>query len=140
VRLSIRKEKLLHVNHHFWTLAHRNVPWEANQFIHAFKDCMTVDPPLWLYGYFIVSFETPLTWRARSPGWPSYTPGHWVPFCRLLRLAGLRWRYFNCLHTGTSKAYSSCVCLNITNYTDRATACRRSDCQLLQIKGATWSV
>jgi hypothetical protein len=26
------------------------------------------------------------------------------------------------------------------NYTDRATAaCRRSDCQLLQIKGATWS-
>jgi hypothetical protein len=27
-----------------------------------------------------------------------------------------------------------------TNYTDRATAaCRRSDCQLLQIEGATWS-
>jgi hypothetical protein len=27
------------------------------------------------------------------------------------------------------------------NYTDRATAaCRRSDCQLLWIKGATWSV
>jgi hypothetical protein len=26
------------------------------------------------------------------------------------------------------------------NYTDRATAaCRRSDCQLLQIEGATWS-
>jgi hypothetical protein len=26
------------------------------------------------------------------------------------------------------------------NYTDRATAaCRRSDCQLLRIKGATWS-
>jgi hypothetical protein len=22
-------------------------------------------------------------------------PGHWVPFCRLLRLAGLRWRYSN---------------------------------------------
>jgi hypothetical protein len=37
--------------------------------------------------YFTVSFETPPTWRARSPylyspgtGWPSYTPGHWVPF------------------------------------------------------------
>jgi hypothetical protein len=37
--------------------------------------------------YFIVSFETPPTWRARSPyvyppgtGWPIYTPGHWVPF------------------------------------------------------------
>jgi hypothetical protein len=35
--------------------------------------------------YFTVSFETPPTWRARSPylypsetGWPSYTPGHWV--------------------------------------------------------------
>jgi hypothetical protein len=27
-----------------------------------------------------------------------------------------------------------------SNYTDRATAaCRRSDCQLLQIVGATWS-
>jgi hypothetical protein len=26
------------------------------------------------------------------------------------------------------------------NYTDRATtACRRSDCQLLQVEGATWS-
>jgi hypothetical protein len=27
--------------------------------------------------------------------WPSYTPGHWVPFCRLLRLTGMRWRYSN---------------------------------------------
>jgi hypothetical protein len=34
------------------------------------------------------------TWRARSSylyppgtGWPSYTSGHWVSFCRLLRLA-----------------------------------------------------
>jgi hypothetical protein len=37
--------------------------------------------------YFTVSFEAPPTWKARSPylyhpgtGWPSYTPGHWVPF------------------------------------------------------------
>jgi hypothetical protein len=38
--------------------------------------------------YFIVPIlETPPTWRARSPylyppgpGWPKYTPGHWVPF------------------------------------------------------------
>jgi hypothetical protein len=37
--------------------------------------------------YFTVSSETPATWRARFPylyppgtGWPSYTPGHWVPF------------------------------------------------------------
>jgi hypothetical protein len=36
--------------------------------------------------YFAVSFETPPTWSARSPylytsgtGWPSYTPGHWIP-------------------------------------------------------------
>jgi hypothetical protein len=36
---------------------------------------------------FTVSSETPPTWRARFPylyppgtGWPSYTPGHWVPF------------------------------------------------------------
>jgi hypothetical protein len=26
-------------------------------------------------------------------GWHIYTPRHWVPFRRLLRLAGLRWRY-----------------------------------------------
>jgi hypothetical protein len=26
-------------------------------------------------------------------GWLSYIPGHWVPFCLLLRLEGLRWRY-----------------------------------------------
>jgi hypothetical protein len=37
--------------------------------------------------YFTVSFDTPPTWRTRFPylypqgtGWPSYTPGHWVPF------------------------------------------------------------
>jgi hypothetical protein len=36
--------------------------------------------------YFTVSFDTPPTWRARFPylylpgtGWPSYTPGQWVP-------------------------------------------------------------
>jgi hypothetical protein len=39
-----------------------------------------------------VSFETPSTWRARSPylyppgtGWPSYTPGHWVSFMSPLK-------------------------------------------------------
>jgi hypothetical protein len=44
----------------------------------------------------------PPTWRTRSlylcppvTGWPSYTPEQWVPFCRLLRLAGLRCRYSN---------------------------------------------
>jgi hypothetical protein len=26
-------------------------------------------------------------------GWPGYTPSTWFPFLRLLRLAGLRWRY-----------------------------------------------
>jgi hypothetical protein len=37
--------------------------------------------------YFTVSSETPPTWRTRlqylyppGTGWPSYTPGHWVPF------------------------------------------------------------
>jgi hypothetical protein len=37
--------------------------------------------------YFTVSFETPPTWTAKSPysyppgiGWPSFIPGHWVPF------------------------------------------------------------
>jgi hypothetical protein len=42
--------------------------------------------------YFIVSFQTPPTWRARSPysyppgtGRPSYTPEHWVPFSSPLK-------------------------------------------------------
>jgi hypothetical protein len=37
--------------------------------------------------FYCLRFETPTTWRARSPylypigtGWPSYTPRHWVPF------------------------------------------------------------
>jgi hypothetical protein len=37
--------------------------------------------------FYRLRFDTPPTWRARSPyfyppgaGWPSYTPGHWVPF------------------------------------------------------------
>jgi hypothetical protein len=52
--------------------------------------------------YLTVSFDTLPTWWARSlylyppgTGWPSYTPGIGFPFCRLLRLAGLRWRYSN---------------------------------------------
>jgi hypothetical protein len=52
--------------------------------------------------YITVSSETPPTRRARFPylyppgtGWPSYTPRHWVPLRRLLRLVGLRLRYSN---------------------------------------------
>jgi hypothetical protein len=37
--------------------------------------------------FYCLRFETPQTWRARSPylylpgtGWPSYTPRDWVPF------------------------------------------------------------
>jgi hypothetical protein len=56
--------------------------------------------------YFTVSSETPPTWRARYPylyppgipqeqGGPVIPPGTGFPFCRLLRLAGLRWRYSN---------------------------------------------
>jgi hypothetical protein len=44
----------------------------------------------------------PPNWKTRSlylcppvAGWPSYTPEHGFPFCRLQRLAGLRWRYSN---------------------------------------------
>jgi hypothetical protein len=43
--------------------------------------------------FYCLRFETPPTWRARSPylcpprtGWPSYTPRHWVPFNRLVLL------------------------------------------------------
>jgi hypothetical protein len=51
------------------------------------------------HGHILLSH---LTWKARFPylyppgiGWSSYTPGTGFPFCRHLRLAGLRWRYSN---------------------------------------------
>jgi hypothetical protein len=37
-------------------------------------------------------------------GWPSYTPGTAFPFHRLLRLAGLRWRYSNPPPNGLSRS------------------------------------
>jgi hypothetical protein len=50
--------------------------------------------------FYCLRFETLPTWRARSlylyppgTGWPCYTQGTGFPFRRLLRLAGLRWRY-----------------------------------------------
>jgi hypothetical protein len=61
----------------------------------GYESCWTQDPIL------LSQFLTPSTWRTWSlclylPGteWPSYTPGHWFPFSRLLRLVRLRWRYF----------------------------------------------
>jgi hypothetical protein len=52
--------------------------------------------------FYCIKFETPSTWKIRflylfppGTGWTSYTPGTGYPFCRLLRLAGLRWRYSN---------------------------------------------
>jgi hypothetical protein len=59
-------------------------------------------------------FETPPTWRARSPylyppgiGWSGYTPGTGSPFRRLLRLPGLRWMYSTPLpHCGISHSCS----------------------------------
>jgi hypothetical protein len=53
--------------------------------------------------FYCLRFETPPTWRGGGAGphiyvlqeteWPSYTPGTGFPFRRLLRLAGIRWRY-----------------------------------------------
>jgi hypothetical protein len=47
------------------------------------------------HDHILLSFETPPTWRARSPylfhpgsGWPSYTPGHWVPILSPLTTRG----------------------------------------------------
>jgi hypothetical protein len=52
--------------------------------------------------FYSLRFETPPTWRARSPfyilqeqGDPVIPPGTGFPFRRLLRLAGLGWRYSN---------------------------------------------
>jgi hypothetical protein len=53
----------------------------ASAVILGSKSCGTHDI------FYCLKFETPPTWRARSPylyppgiGWPSYTPRHWVPF------------------------------------------------------------
>jgi hypothetical protein len=50
--------------------------------------------------FYCLRFETPKTWRARFPylyppgtGGPVIPPGTGFLFRRLLRLAGLRWRY-----------------------------------------------
>jgi hypothetical protein len=66
--------------------------------------------PAGLVIFYCLRFETPPTRRARfpylySPGtwWPSYTPRHWVPFRRLLRLAGIWWRYSNTSKTNFFK-------------------------------------
>jgi hypothetical protein len=44
-------------------------------------------PPWLVTVFYCLRFDTPPTWRARSPylystgtGWPSCTPRHWVPF------------------------------------------------------------
>jgi hypothetical protein len=42
------------------------------------------------------------------------------------------------IHKQTNKNKLHCLSPR-ANYTDRAAACRRSDCQLLLIKDATWS-
>jgi hypothetical protein len=51
--------------------------------------------------FYCLRFETPPTWMARCPylyppgtGWPSYTPRHWGPFRRLLRLAATYWIFY----------------------------------------------
>jgi hypothetical protein len=56
-------------------------------------------PPELMTIFCCLIWDSP-TWRARSPYlYPpltrrrSYTSRHWVPFCRLLWLAGLQWRY-----------------------------------------------
>jgi hypothetical protein len=52
--------------------------------------------------YFTVSFEIPPTWRARfsylyppGTGWPSYTPGHWIPFMSSFTTRRAAVRYSN---------------------------------------------
>jgi hypothetical protein len=52
--------------------------------------------------FYCLRFESPSTLRVRSPylyaagtGWHKYTKDTGFPFRRLLRIAGLRWRYSN---------------------------------------------
>jgi hypothetical protein len=50
--------------------------------------------------FYCIRFETPPTWRARSPylfpsgrWWPSYTPRHWIPFSSPPTTLRATWRY-----------------------------------------------
>jgi hypothetical protein len=68
--------------------------------------------------FYCFKFQTSPTWRARSPylyppgtGWPSYTPRHWITFRRLLRLAGLRWRYSTPPPHGIAKCFVRACCI-----------------------------
>jgi hypothetical protein len=81
------------------------------------------DSKIWSWGpYFTVSFETLSTWRARSHIYIPQEQGG--PDIAL----------------GTKTKTKLCGLSPWANYTDRATAaCRRSDCQLVRIEGATWS-
>jgi hypothetical protein len=74
--------------------------------------------------FYCLKFETPPTWRARSPysnpqeqGCPIITPGTGFPFRRLLRLAGLRWRY----STAAPHGRQSFLCSEHLDNTSRRT-------------------
>jgi hypothetical protein len=73
-----------------WSVIYCTIASGPCQSSHSWVEVPQNSPP-----YFTVSSETPPTWRARSlylyppwTRWPSYTPRHWVPFSRLLRLTG----------------------------------------------------
>jgi hypothetical protein len=69
-----------------------------------------------------VSSETPPTWRARFPylyspgtGWPSYTPGHWVPFLSpLTTRRDYSGSILTRLHTGVFRSVRVRVTLQLT--------------------------
>jgi hypothetical protein len=95
------------MEHHLW--------WEDGCVIYSYN-CFWALPEQSLWGpspselrpYFTVSFETPPTWRARSPylspqeqGGQVIPPGTRFPFLRLSRLAGLQCGgILTHLHTG----------------------------------------
>jgi hypothetical protein len=78
--------------------------------------------------FYCLRFEIPPTWIARSPylypqeqGGPVISPGTGFPFRRLLRLAGLRWKYSNpppwggiCIYIYIYIYVCMCVCYIMT--------------------------
>jgi hypothetical protein len=66
--------------------------------------------------YFTVSdSRLPPTWRARSQylyppgtGWPSYTPRHWIPFCRLLMICRATVEVFELAPTRSNTRCPNC--------------------------------
>jgi hypothetical protein len=116
----------------YWFLDVRRPLWREDESVIYLYNCfwallwqsLSGQSPAGLTTIFYCLLWDSRTWRARSPriyippeqGGPDIPPGTGFPFCRLLRLAGLWWRYSNhSPHSFTVKINSHIVIFDISN-------------------------